>query len=515
MCLTEQPFRSPPPLFDSTSSISRVSWACCGQVTFGFWQAKCEKRSFPLLSSWPLRRSQDRQALSAKGYAQAKRLSPVVPLFFTSWRYCRLLELVQQRPLNRLVLRVLRNTASCGPRKEADVPAVFIAFILRAFGVRWVDSAKTTGSLVECEIETEVVVVRSTRGPTMYLTLQESNTAFVPSYLAPGTYPYSICLATLMNAKPRRQFWCRQVQCATRPPTKPTDPFPGGRSSPSFCLPNGFLAALRCTGSGSHPFTFEQFGSRCRIAYRASSIQPIDIYSAHRTHTHTHPAIKRIGTASTTPSDCYPVCTLKHGSNVPVPSPPTPTPVFTQMGGSLDLGSSTHADGTPTGRIVTWMSPSLSLSPGVPSGAVLISLPPLLLVPAIGTGYLLPSNRAKLQQERHEPPKHRQPVSQTMQSHHLSIAIPPRRDGTRTATSTMRRCRLQTLQLCLASLQTTSQTSQFAASSPSQRKAGQRLGRLGNLGGLGCRYQAPSACILRHGDRAPYAMLCIPSLTLD
>lgn len=79
MCLTEQPFRSPPPLFDSTSSISRVSWAYCGQVTFGFWQAKCEKRSFPLLSSWPLRRSQDRQALSAKGYAQAKRLSPVVP----------------------------------------------------------------------------------------------------------------------------------------------------------------------------------------------------------------------------------------------------------------------------------------------------------------------------------------------------------------------------------------------------------------------------------------------------
>lgn len=289
------------------------------------------------------------------------------------------------------------------------------------------------------------------------------------------------------------------------PTSNQPDAFPGGRSSPSFCLPNGFLAALRCTGSVSHLFTFWQFGSRCRTAYRYRASNP-SISILRIAHTHT----------PTIPSDCYPVCTLKHGSNVPLPSPSTPTPVFTQMGGSLDLGSSTHADGTSTGvRIVTWKSPSLSLSPGVPSGVVLISLPPLLLVPAIGTGYLLPSNRAKLQQERHEPPKHRQPVSQTMPSHHLSIAIPPRRDGTRTATSTMRRCRLQTLQLCLASLQTTSQTSQFAASSPSQRKAGQRLGRLGNLGGLGCRYQAPSACILRHGDRAPYAVLCIPSLTLD
>ncbi|KAH9238923.1 hypothetical protein K456DRAFT_1213211 [Colletotrichum gloeosporioides 23] len=41
------------------------------------------------------------------------------------------------------------------------------------------------------------------------------------------------------------------------------------------------------------------------------------------------------------------------------------------------------------------MSPSLSLSPGVPSGVVLISLPPLLLVPAIGTGYLLPSSEPR------------------------------------------------------------------------------------------------------------------------
>lgn len=302
---------------------------------------------------------------------------------------------------------------------------------------------------------------------------------------------------------------------SVRPDLQPTRPLPWREKLPLILSAQRVSCRTALHRQCFPPFYLLAIWLSLSDCLSISSIQPIDIDSAHRTHTHTPPAIKRTGTASTIPSDCYPVCTLKHGSNVPLPSPSTPTPVFTQMGGSLDLGSSTHADGTPTGvRIVTWKSPSLSLSPGVPSGVVLISLPPLLLVPAIGTGYLLPSNRAKLQQERHEPPKHRQPVSQTMPSHHLSIAIPPRRDGTRTATSTMRRCRLQTLQLCLASLQTTSQTSQFAASSPSQRKAGQRLGRLGNLGGLGCRYQAPSACILRHGDRAPYAVLCIPSLTL-
>ncbi|KAF0326427.1 hypothetical protein GQ607_006327 [Colletotrichum asianum] len=153
------------------------------------------------------------------------------------------------------------------------------------------------------------------------------------------------------------------------------------------------------------------------------------------------------------------------------------------------------------------MSPSLSLSPGVPSGVVLISLPPLLLVPA----WISPAFQPRQASTRETRTTQASPTRLT--NHAIASSVHRHSPAQRRDTYCYQHH--ASLQLCLASLQTTSQTSQFAASSPSQRKAGQRLGRLGNLGGLGCRYQAPSACILRHGDRAPYAMLCIPSLTLD